>query len=336
MKIFLIGKDDLNWSTAKDFEYTKQALIRAGHTITRNPFRADIIYATWWNLLFSRRFYFLKFFKKSIATLTNNPEPHYHDFLKIKDSVVHWVVANSQQELFLLNQGVSPNSISLNPFYVPEKEFFPLKLRRKLILKDLKISPKLLEGKVVVSSIQRDSLGTNLEKPKPQKNPDLLLECIKSIQNPFVILAGPRRHYIRRRLKELNIPFTFIGEVTSDDDMFKNNLNNKTLNLIYNVSDLYIISSSMEGGPKAVFEAALTQTLILSTPVGIANDFLPSSCIFSNHKEFKEILDAALSQTNTHTERNYKKALGINRESLFENRINRIVHAASKSLRQRY
>ena len=45
----------------------------------------------------------------------------------------------------------------------------------------------------------------------------------------------------------------------------------ETLNELYNCLDLYIVSSRIEGGPRAINECALNKTPLLSTNVGISN-----------------------------------------------------------------
>ena len=48
----------------------------------------------------------------------------------------------------------------------------------------------------------------------------------------------------------------------------------KTINDLYNILDLYIVSSRIEGGPQAIMEAAYTKTPIVSTDVGVASEIL--------------------------------------------------------------
>ena len=55
----------------------------------------------------------------------------------------------------------------------------------------------------------------------------------------------------------------------------------KKLNDLYNILNLYIVSSRVEGGPQAILECALTKTPIISTDVGIANEILSSDSIFN-------------------------------------------------------
>ena len=59
------------------------------------------------------------------------------------------------------------------------------------------------------------------------------------------------------------------------------------LNELYNLLNLYIVSSRFEGGPQAIMECALSKTPIISTDVGIASEILSNSSIYSmdNFKE---------------------------------------------------
>ena len=63
--------------------------------------------------------------------------------------------------------------------------------------------------------------------------------------------------------------------------------NYKTLNELYNILDLYIVASRVEGGPQSILEAAATKTPLISTNVGIAEKILDSSSIY-NMENFTE------------------------------------------------
>ena len=58
-------------------------------------------------------------------------------------------------------------------------------------------------------------------------------------------------------------------------------ISQKKLNELYNILNLYIVSSRVEGGPQAILECALTKTPIISTDVGIADEILSSDAIFN-------------------------------------------------------
>ena len=91
----------------------------------------------------------------------------------------------------------------------------------------------------------------------------------ESNKNLMVILSGKRRNYVIEGLKKYEIPFRYF-EMTKFEE----------LNELYNILDLYIVSSRVEGGPQAIFEASLTKTPIISTNVGIADEILSKESIF--------------------------------------------------------
>ena len=51
------------------------------------------------------------------------------------------------------------------------------------------------------------------------------------------------------------------------------------LNELYNLLDLYLVTSRYEGGPQAILEAGITKTPIISTDVGIAKEILSEESI---------------------------------------------------------
>ena len=61
----------------------------------------------------------------------------------------------------------------------------------------------------------------------------------------------------------------------------------QNLNELYNILDLYIVSSRYEGGPQSILETAMTRTPIISTDVGIASEILDKKSIFNmnNYKD---------------------------------------------------
>ena len=154
----------------------------------------------------------------------------------------------------------APFWVNQNTFYnIPDKEFLKEKLN---IPKD----------KFLVGSFQRDSEGSNVKLPKLIKGPDRLVEIYKKLsleRDLHIILSGKRRDYIMNRLSDIKVPFTYIEMATFE-----------TLNELYNILDLYIVASRVEGGPQAILECAVTKTPIISTDVGIASEVLDKQSIF--------------------------------------------------------
>ena len=54
----------------------------------------------------------------------------------------------------------------------------------------------------------------------------------------------------------------------------------QALNELYNLLDLYIVTSRIEGGPQAIIECGLSKTPIISTDVGVASEILSVNSIF--------------------------------------------------------
>lgn len=127
----------------------------------------------------------------------------------------------------------------------------------------------------LIGSFQRDTEGHDLKSPKLIKGPDIFIEIIKKInkenKNLKVILTGKRRQYVINKLNELRVPFEYYEMVSV-----------KKLNELYNILNLYIVSSRLEGGPQAIVECGITKTPIISTNVGIAPEILNSKSIFED------------------------------------------------------
>jgi len=160
------------------------------------------------------------------------------------------------------------------PLWVNSKDFYPIMNKTELRNKyDFDNSDYL------VGSFQRDSLGSDLSKPKLIKGPDIFLNVVNKLSkqndNLKVILAGKRRDYVIKNLLDLKIDFKYFEMASTE-----------TLNELYNLLDIYIVSSRLEGGPQAILESAITKTPIVSSDVGVASQILnPKSLFDSNNPD---------------------------------------------------
>jgi glycosyltransferase involved in cell wall biosynthesis len=287
-KIYLLEKHLGKWSLSADKDYVKKFLSKMGYAFTDNIFNADIIYSVWYYSLFSKKkFYLIKLLRKlknvKVVTTVTNEEIISKDFDGLKRVVDCWIVPNKRMYNFLESNGFK---LELIPFYVDRELFEKTNKTKEEICEILKIDYDNLNGKFLIGSFQRDSLGSNLTNPKWQKNPDLLVKVLRELPKDKIvlILAGPRRHYIIDQCEKHNIPYCFYGknEYVTDlrDDLIENNIGFDKIALLYNLIDLYIVSSRIEGGPKSVLESSLTKTLIVSTEVGLAPDMLHEDLIY--------------------------------------------------------
>ena len=132
---------------------------------------------------------------------------------------------------------------------------------KKHIRKKLKIP----DNSICIGSFQKDGNGWGEgDTPKLVKGPDIFCEVVKKLKEKypiFVLLTGPARGYVKKRLSSENIPFRHF--------YFKNYLN---IVNFYKAIDLYIIASRAEGGPKALIESFASGIPVVSTDVGMVHD----------------------------------------------------------------
>jgi len=188
------------------------------------------------------------------------------DFLQ-RDQYVdyyHVISKNTERQIRPLTE----KTIKSIPFWVDDKVFFEIKNKQ-----ELKKSLGLDQNKYYIGSFQRDTEGSDLKSPKLIKGPDRLIEIIASKftnnKKIEVILTGKRRQYVISELEKIGVPYTYFEMA----DL-------KLLNELYNVLDLYIVSSRIEGGPQAIIECGLSKTPIISTDVGVAKEILAPKSIF--------------------------------------------------------
>lgn len=338
IKIFIFGRDKVNWSIDKDRETITFFLKKNNFKITKNIFKSTHVFCVWADLLLSSYYWWLLMIKiifkfKIIAVITNDISFYPQKLNRLKKYVDIFIAPSSKIYDLLNANGLKVCKI---PFFVNPNIFKPLNLKKEEICKRLDIKWNLLKDKIIIGSFQRDSLGTNLLKPKWQKNPDLLIKILEKLpkEKTIFLLAGPRRHYIIDRCIEKKINFLFYGDYSyiknKKDDISVNNLLPQKINLLYNLIDLYIVSSKSEGGPKQILESALTKTLIFSTNVGLAPDFLHPNLIF-NKENLNELIEkiyqfikSPKSFTN-YLDYNYQKTISEMNEDLLIKKYRNVI-----------
>jgi glycosyltransferase involved in cell wall biosynthesis len=340
-KIKVIGRDGQGWSIDNDRLYTEKALKELNYTIVKSTCKANIIFNVWYSYILKKKFMLLTRWKgerKIVNVITNDPEDNKIDMKNYSSFTDYWICANNKQKQFLLSQKIPNRQLFINPFYVDETRFLKLELNKKKIAEHLKIDFNKIENKFLIGSFQRDSTGGDLSKSKWHKNPELMIEILNRCdKNKMVlILAGPRRHFVVKECRKHMIPYIFVGDESCIDKMIDdvgiNNLCLKNMNLLYNLIDLYLITSVSEGGPKAVIEAALTKTHVLSTTVGFASDLLDQSSLCMNAEDFIAKIDTMISNplsTNERIRKNYEVVSEINNFEAYKQRIKRIIETVS-------
>jgi glycosyltransferase involved in cell wall biosynthesis len=123
------------------------------------------------------------------------------------------------------------------------------------------------DGTLCVGSFQKDGVGWSegLE-PKLIKGPDLLVAAAERLAREFplfVLLTGPARGYVKRELERRGVPF---AHVYFDDY--------RDLAAAYRALDLYLMTSREEGGPFSLLESMASGVPLVTTRVGMAEDFV--------------------------------------------------------------
>lgn len=203
-------------------------------------------------------------------------------------------------------QQLTNKDIIVSPFWLNQNNFYEINKKDQL-----KEKYSLDKNKYFIGSFQRDTEGHDLVSPKLSKGPDRFLEIVLSKKreknNVEVILTGKRRNYLINKFKEHSVDFKYFEMV-----------NFEKLNELYNILDLYIVASRVEGGPRSVFECALTKTPIISTNVGHSSKILHPESIFNmeNFQNAKPNVDYAF--------KNIQKYLLPSGIEKFENMFKRI------------
>ncbi len=185
---------------------------------------------------------------------------------KERDAFVDYYHVISQNTKLQLSSLTTKKIISI-PFWVNQHNWHYIEDKRKL-----KNKYNIKEDYYLIGSFQRDSEGHDVNLPKLSKGPDRFIDVVKDINKEkkvLVVLTGKRRNYLINALKENSIEYKYFEMV-----------NIEKLNELYNILDLYIVTSRVEGGPQAILECAITKTPIISTDVGVAKEILPKESIF--------------------------------------------------------
>jgi len=283
-RLHLTGGDGFGWALDEDIETFRRALPPQVELVGLKD--ADIVYSPWWRGLAHLGSSVL--LGKRVLCGFDNPLFHWimqPEFRGMVQLVGLWVAhtdeALEQSRVLGLKCGFVPYTLRTEIFHPPDpRSFDRCALRGRL---------GLPPDAYVIGNFQRDSEGFDLTVPKLQKGPDVFAEIVRELKQAgcpvHVLLAGPRRHWLRARLAKYEVPFTYIGKEIDGDDLKVNLLARPVLNELYHALDLYLLTSRWEGGPYAVLEAVGTRCPTLSTPCGIAGSLLEPESLFTNIAE---------------------------------------------------
>lgn len=295
MKVFLTGGDNMNWALDEDLRLVQRSI---EDVVELTDFElCDVVHSVWWEALL--RLPPESIIKKRVLCNFSSRPFHYMkqpQFCKVLPIVGLWIARSKEAEVELHSVGIDCVTI---PYVVDTAIFTPLPKNSSALI-EMRQHRNIPRDCYLIGNFHRDTEGGDLCSPKLLKGPDIFVEILKALRvrnvRIHVLLAGPRRFWIRRRLEELGIPFSFVGEIVeAKDDIDINVLPRQTLNVLYNLLDLYIITSRCEGGPHSVMEAAASRCKVISTRAGLAEDILAPECIYDTPLEAVEIIEKDVS-----------------------------------------
>jgi len=289
-KVFLTGGDGVGWALDNDLALTRAALERRIEPC--GLAECEVVHSMWWAALADIPARALAG-KRVICHMAAEPLRCLcvNGYSETAARVGLWI-AQSRQALGQL-ESMGRRSV-LVPYTVDTNVFRPLPDREGL--RALRRRWGIPPGAYVLANFHRDTEGGDLRSPKLVKGPDVLAEIAKALASKghpvHVLLAGPRRHWLRRRLAEAGVPFSFAGaDPGGMDDLGVNTLPRDELNALYNVADVCVVCSRSEGGPRSVLEAAAAGRKVVSTRVGLAPDVLEERCLYSAAGEAIRLLE---------------------------------------------
>ncbi len=283
IRYFPTAGDQHGWAIDEDLRLIRRALM--GITQESSLARADVVHSPFWLPLALHPTDVIR--RRFVIAQADNPPFFYltqPDFAWGQKLVDLWVArSNEAAEQF---RDLRLPFVHV-PYAIDGGLFFPIAEKTSLRAKY-----GLPDNAYVIGNFHRDSEGSDLNNPKLQKSPEMMVDILKRLQAKgekfHVLLAGPRRHWLRRELERCGIPFTFVGRDIPGDDFRTNILSRPQLNELYNACDLYLIPSRWEGGPQSAMEAAAARAKLLSTPLGVARDILSANCLFDTASEAAE------------------------------------------------
>ena len=341
MNVYIDGAENIRWAIDSNKSNLRDALKRLHIDETDSVLKANIVHNIMWDQLFGdrrcrRAWRALSAIRKNILvsamSFIDLRDPKYFGmelFKSVNDVARLWIAPSRRQLKMFEDHHV--NAVYL-PLLVDTKLFRPIRetCSKMDLCTKYGIPYGAIQDKIVIGSFQRDSLGSDLTAPKWQKGADVLIDLIKGLpRDKYVLfLASPRRHYLIKECKKYGLPYYYFGKETVEDDLIVNNHEHAVIADLYNLLDLYLIASRLEGGPTAVIEAAATRSPVFSTDVGLAPDYLERECVFGNLENYKKALLDFVVNDRSKTEpmkeivrKQYDRCLSLSSDQAIDKRL---------------
>ncbi len=261
--------EDIDWSIKYDGIMIMSNLrrLKGKITMTHLCIHNSIIHFGSFNTFFSEeRIRLPHHSNKIVVTVFHIPQDDKRVKL-IPEAIEHvnlWHTSCTLTRDKLIKLGVPKEKIVVIPLGVNLEVFKTIEVAEK---EEVSRQLNIPKDRAVIGSFQKDGAGWGDGLvPKLIKGPDIFCDVIERLSkeiNIFVVLTGPARGYVKKRLKKVGVPYIH-NFVKNPDGVAK----------YYNVLDLYLVTSREEGGPKAILESMASSVPIVSTKVGMAPDII--------------------------------------------------------------
>lgn len=269
--------ENANWSIKWDGLYLKKTINKKYNNslfnLTSIPqinsqkkvihFGSQYMWVDWWKLLPNKNKYVVSFFHGKYED-GSGTKKHIDEFIKSEESLYKIITGSTLIRERLSNWGIPESKLICIPIGVDTNLFtIPDIQKKEKIRKTLGFK----KNEIIIGSFQKDGIGwSDGLEPKYIKGPDLLVESLNLVSKELpikVLLTGPARGYVKNELFKKNIKFKHIY-LESYEEIVN----------YYHALDLYLVSSREEGGPKAIVESMASGVPIVTTNVGMAQDFV--------------------------------------------------------------
>lgn len=282
VSVYLCGGEGTGWALDADVETTRQSLLALPDLVKLTSLEeADVVHSVWEYPLLRMDPSRLDN-KRIVCHVCNDLMRTYEDpsMVAVGETLGLWVPISRKAQEEIRGLGYQSHYIP----YSVDTDIFTSSFESE-VSGGVRAKYKLPADSFVISSFMRDSSGADLQKPKEQKGVEFFVAIAVALKRENLpvhfLLAGPRRHWLRKKFTEYDISYTFVGREVRGDDNQINILSPAIINELYHASDLHLVTSRWEGGPRAVLETAATMTPIFCTPVGMAPDILESECLIT-------------------------------------------------------
>ncbi|WP_171341124.1 glycosyltransferase family 4 protein [Vibrio coralliilyticus] len=183
---------------------------------------------------------------------------------EVVDKVDLWHTSALKTKNMLIRYGVPSHKIVVIPLGVDFDDFSPVTEKERLEIRE---SFGIKENMLVIGSFQKDGNGWDEgNTPKLIKGPDIFCDVIEKLSfryQLFILLTGPARGYVKNRLDKANISYRhdFLDDPRDVANYFR-------------ATDLYLVTSREEGGPKSILESMACGVPLVSTDVGMAPEMM--------------------------------------------------------------